>query len=126
MTSQAVMQSGRVTTEGDELYYEVRGKGPPLLLIPGGGVDGGSYSRIADILSASRGKNRERYLNRAVTTAFFIKQELLPVTNYLPDLKPIGKNSVKVVMAAGQRSLDKRGSMPRRLECCRRGSAARW
>ena len=45
------MRSGRVTTEGDELYYEVRGEGSPLLLIPGGGGDGGSYSLIADILS---------------------------------------------------------------------------
>src|SRR5262245_47996556 len=45
------MRSGRVTTEGDELYYEVHGEGLPLLLIPGGGGDGGSYSLIADILS---------------------------------------------------------------------------
>jgi pimeloyl-ACP methyl ester carboxylesterase len=45
------MRSGRVTAEGDELYYEVRGEGSPLLLIPGGGGDGGSYSLIADILS---------------------------------------------------------------------------
>jgi pimeloyl-ACP methyl ester carboxylesterase len=40
-----------VTTEGDELYYEVRGQGQPLLMIPGGGGDGGSYSLIAEILS---------------------------------------------------------------------------
>jgi pimeloyl-ACP methyl ester carboxylesterase len=45
------MRSGRVTTEGDELYYEVHAEGLPLLLIPGGGGDGGSYSLIADILS---------------------------------------------------------------------------
>ncbi len=44
------MQSGRVGTEGDELYYEVRGTGQPLLLIPGGGSDGAAYSLIADIL----------------------------------------------------------------------------
>ena len=43
--------SGRVTTEGDTLYYEVRGHGPALLMIPGGGGDGGSYSAVADILS---------------------------------------------------------------------------
>ena len=40
-----------MTTEGDELYYEVRGQGQPLLMIPGGGGDGGSYSLIAEILS---------------------------------------------------------------------------
>jgi hypothetical protein len=46
-----VMQSGRVTTEGDELYHEVRGEAPPLLLIPGGGADGAAYSLIADVLA---------------------------------------------------------------------------
>jgi pimeloyl-ACP methyl ester carboxylesterase len=45
-----MIRSGRVTTEGDELYYEVRGEGAPLLLIPGGGGDGGAYYLIAEIL----------------------------------------------------------------------------
>jgi pimeloyl-ACP methyl ester carboxylesterase len=43
--------SQRVTTEGDELDFELRGIGRPLLMIPGGGGDGGSYSAVADILS---------------------------------------------------------------------------
>ena len=43
--------SQRVTTEGDALYFELRGIGRPLLIIPGGGGDGGSYSAVADILS---------------------------------------------------------------------------
>src|SRR4030095_8806058 len=52
MEAQRMMvQSGHVTTEGDLLYYEVRGKGRPLLMIPGGGGDGGMHSLIADILS---------------------------------------------------------------------------
>jgi hypothetical protein len=34
------VQSGRLTTEGDELYYEVRGQGQPLLMIPAAGGDG--------------------------------------------------------------------------------------
>lgn len=42
---------GKVTTEGDDLYYEVRGEGQPLLLIPGGGGDGRWYSLVANILS---------------------------------------------------------------------------
>jgi len=50
-TPKVMMQSGRVKTEGDELYYEVRGKGQPLLLIPGGGGDGDLYLGIADILA---------------------------------------------------------------------------
>jgi pimeloyl-ACP methyl ester carboxylesterase len=43
--------SGRVTTEGDELFYEVRGQGAPLLMIPPAGGDGWQYASIADILA---------------------------------------------------------------------------
>ena len=50
-TLQVTVQSGRVTTEGDDLFYEVRGQGKPLLLIPPGGGDGWHYARIADILA---------------------------------------------------------------------------
>ena len=42
--------TGRVTTEGDDIYYEVRGRGQPLLLIPGGGGDAGFYTFVADQL----------------------------------------------------------------------------
>jgi pimeloyl-ACP methyl ester carboxylesterase len=238
---QVPTKSGRVTTEGDELYYEVRGHGQPLLMIPGGGGDGGSYSLIAEILSheykvitsdrranarstmndpqnfevsqqsrdavsvlraagetsafvfgnssgavialdmakshaqsvqeivahepplarvhpntrkwqrffagiyytafrygatlamlrfafgiglldhsfrqaikahkAMRGCREKRgnhYLNRKVTTDFFLHQELLPVTNYLSDLETIKRSRVKVFMAAGEKSLRKR------------------
>jgi pimeloyl-ACP methyl ester carboxylesterase len=52
MTSHNVtIQSGRVTTEGDSLFYEVRGTGQPLLMIPPGGGDGWQYSFVADILA---------------------------------------------------------------------------
>ena len=47
----AEAKTGFVKTEGDELYYEVRGTGQPLLMIPGGGGDGRIYSFVADILS---------------------------------------------------------------------------
>jgi pimeloyl-ACP methyl ester carboxylesterase len=50
-SKQMMMQTGRVTTEGDALYYEVRGQGPPLLMIPGGSGDAAWYSRVADILA---------------------------------------------------------------------------
>jgi pimeloyl-ACP methyl ester carboxylesterase len=43
--------SDRVTTEGDSLYYEVRGQGQPLLMIPPAGGDGWQYSFVADILA---------------------------------------------------------------------------
>ncbi len=48
---QVGMQSGCVSTEGDDLYYEVRGEGEPLLMISGGGGDAGFFAFVADILS---------------------------------------------------------------------------
>jgi pimeloyl-ACP methyl ester carboxylesterase len=239
-TGRGTLTSGRVTTEGDELYYEVRGQGPPLLMIAGGGGDGGAYSAVADILSDEfmvitfdrRGNARstindpqnfevtqqsrdavgvlraagessafvfgnssgavigldmaktqphavkalvaheppvprvlpdaekwqrffarvyytalrfgstiamlrfalgigvdfsfrgalaaaraarqaremsgERYLPRSVMTDHFLRQELLPITNYLPDVDAIRRNKMTVYMAAGRRSLDRR------------------
>jgi pimeloyl-ACP methyl ester carboxylesterase len=50
-TRQSAVTTGRVTTEGDDIYYEVRGQGPPLLLISGGGGDAGFFSLVAPILS---------------------------------------------------------------------------
>ncbi|HEV8191072.1 MAG TPA: alpha/beta hydrolase [Ktedonobacterales bacterium] len=50
-TQHDTIQTGRVTTEGDELYYEVRGQGPPLLLIPPAGGDGWLYASIAELLA---------------------------------------------------------------------------
>jgi pimeloyl-ACP methyl ester carboxylesterase len=44
------VQTGSVTTEGDDLYYEVRGHGPPLVMIPAASGDAGLYSFVADIL----------------------------------------------------------------------------
>lgn len=45
------VQRGRVTTEGDDLYFDVRGQGQPVLLIAGGGGDGKWYTLVANILS---------------------------------------------------------------------------
>jgi pimeloyl-ACP methyl ester carboxylesterase len=42
---------GRVTTEGDDLYYEVRGRGRPLLMVPPAGGDGWSYAHVTEILA---------------------------------------------------------------------------
>jgi len=49
-TNQHLVQSGRVTTEGDDLYYEVRGQGQPFLMISAGGGDGDYYAAVADLL----------------------------------------------------------------------------
>lgn len=51
MSKSADVRSGRVATEGADLYYEVYGAGEPLLMIPPAGGDGWSYSAIASILS---------------------------------------------------------------------------
>jgi pimeloyl-ACP methyl ester carboxylesterase len=48
--SQIQIQTGRVTSEGDSLYCEVRGQGQPLLMIPAAGGDGDYYAAMADIL----------------------------------------------------------------------------
>jgi len=240
MTNRTHRRSGRVTTEGDELYFEVRGQGKPFLMISGGGGDGGAYGLVAEILSneykvitydrracarstmhdphhfdipqqsrdavtvlqaagersavvfgnssgavialemattqpqavravvahepplarihpdpetwqrfftnvydtavrfgatlamlkfafgigidftflgafkavrAARKEkitHHEQYLDQKKVMDFFIKQEMVPVTNYEPDVETIKKNQVQVFMAAGKRSLDKK------------------
>ncbi|WP_010271930.1 alpha/beta hydrolase [Paenibacillus senegalensis] len=45
------VEAGYVLNEGATIYYEVRGEGQPLLLIPGGGGDAGFYSRVVDRLA---------------------------------------------------------------------------
>src|SRR4029077_1146924 len=40
-----------VTGNGAELYYEVRGAGPPVLLIMGATGDGGHFDALADLLA---------------------------------------------------------------------------
>jgi len=40
-----------VTVNGTELYHEVRGTGPPVLLIMGATGDGGHFDKLADLLA---------------------------------------------------------------------------
>jgi pimeloyl-ACP methyl ester carboxylesterase len=51
MSNPLGLTTGCVLTENDELYYEVRGQGAPLLLISGGGGDAGFFSLVADLLA---------------------------------------------------------------------------
>lgn len=63
-----LVTTGYVETEGDELYYEVCGQGPPLLMIAGGGGDAGFFSLVVPILAKEykvitydrRGNSRSR------------------------------------------------------------------
>jgi hypothetical protein len=50
MKSQMAVTTGRVTTEGDELYYEYWGQGQPLLMIPAEWGDAGIFTFVADVL----------------------------------------------------------------------------
>lgn len=45
------VNTGYVSAEGGEIYYEIRGTGEPLLMISGGGGYADFYSLTADILS---------------------------------------------------------------------------
>ena len=51
ISGQVGVQSGCVSTEGDDLYYEVCGQGQPLLMISGGGGDARFFTFVADMLS---------------------------------------------------------------------------
>src|SRR5437870_13686929 len=44
--------SARLAVPGASLYYEVRGSGPVLLMMPGGPADAGAFRRIAEPLAS--------------------------------------------------------------------------
>jgi pimeloyl-ACP methyl ester carboxylesterase len=48
-----VPATGTLSVEGATLYYEMRGSGPPLLMIPGGGCDAGIFDGVAGPLAGS-------------------------------------------------------------------------
>ncbi|MEW9546799.1 alpha/beta fold hydrolase [Nonomuraea sp. NPDC050783] len=45
------MRTGTLRVPGAELFYEVRGAGPMVLLVPGGGGDAGTFDGVADVLA---------------------------------------------------------------------------
>jgi hypothetical protein len=70
-----------------------------------------SFGRALKAHKAARKVRLERgdkYLTQKAVTKYFLKQELLPVTNYLPDIELMKKSKVKIFMAAGKRSLEKK------------------
>jgi hypothetical protein len=69
---------------------------------------------VRKLINATKGINihrkqsSERYISDKAASDFLVKQELLPVTNYLPDVDRIKQNGVKVFIAIGQWALDKK------------------
>jgi hypothetical protein len=64
--------------------------------------------KAAKAMRRYREESGNQYFNWRVTTDFFLRQELLPVTNYLSDIEAIKRNRVRVFMGAGKRSLRKK------------------
>jgi pimeloyl-ACP methyl ester carboxylesterase len=60
------------------------------------GVPCRAYAKVPKDLGTRLGKNHD----------FLVKHEMLPFSNYKPDVEVIKKNGVKVFMAAGKRTLD--------------------
>jgi pimeloyl-ACP methyl ester carboxylesterase len=52
MTTPAIVKTEMLKVPGASLYYEVRGSGPVLLMMPGGPADAGAFRRIAGYLES--------------------------------------------------------------------------
>jgi hypothetical protein len=69
---------------------------------------------VLQMIKASRGvsihrkQSSERYLSNKDAADVLMKLELLPVTNYLPDVQRIKQSGTRVFMAVGQWALDRK------------------
>ena len=52
MAVTSTIKSGNLKVPGATLYYEVRGSGPVLLMMPGGPADATTFRRIEDRLAS--------------------------------------------------------------------------
>lgn len=72
----------------------------------------GAQLPVLPLIRARRALGRpqrgERRISRRESGEILAKQELLPVTNYLPDVARIKQNGVPVFMAVGQWGLDRK------------------
>ncbi len=46
IVTKAKVKAGTVKVNGTELYYEIRGSGPPVLFIQGATGDGGTFQNL--------------------------------------------------------------------------------
>jgi pimeloyl-ACP methyl ester carboxylesterase len=53
MNTSAPAKTGRLKVPGASIYYEVRGSGPVLLMMPGGPADASAFQRIAGYLESA-------------------------------------------------------------------------
>lgn len=73
----------------------------------------GANLPVVKLIQATKGINEHMaksslpYLSPKVATEVLTKLELLPVTNYLPDVETIKKNGVKVFIAVGEWGLER-------------------
>ncbi|MFE6735786.1 alpha/beta fold hydrolase [Microbacterium sp. NPDC057650] len=92
---------GRVSAEGDDLFYKVTGDGAPILMIAGGGGDGDSFLPLADqlrdrfmVITYDRRSNARSTANDP--SAFSVPQQ--------------ARDAVAVLRAVGLESADILGS----------------
>jgi len=59
-------------------------------------------------INAHRKQSKDPYISDQDATQFMLRQELLPVTNYLPDIEAIQRSNGKVFIAVSQWGLQKK------------------
>jgi hypothetical protein len=59
-------------------------------------------------VNTHKNQSSERYISATDAADIFVQQELLPVTNYLPDVEVIKTNGVRVFVAAGEWGLERK------------------
>jgi pimeloyl-ACP methyl ester carboxylesterase len=81
--------------DGDALYYEVRGQGPPLLLIPGAGGDADQFAPVAALLA-------DEYTVITYDRRANARSTMHPPQNF--EVSQQSRDAVAVLAAAGETS----------------------
>lgn len=112
------MRSATLPVPGATLYYEVRGTGPLLLSIPGGGGDAGVFDEMAAILEMDEKRTppsdrpdlprriAELRARLAANTPAMLEHELRELTSYQPDYAVLAPAADRLVPAVGRDSGD--------------------
>ena len=79
-----------------------------LQFVLGIGLPVGRIAKASAGLERYKQEHLDLHANSRDDNDFFMKHELLPVTNYMPDIRLIKRNGVKVFLAAGEMSLQKK------------------